>query len=98
MAKFVTALTVLTFALGAAAYAGTPSTSTPATAGAANVPAQQPASLTYSNTVPLFGDAANPNVPGATGRTLVPGSNSTIAGDSMATQMERIGSFGGGGE
>jgi hypothetical protein len=94
MAKFVTALTVLTFALGAAAYAGTPSTPTSATAGSPNAPAQQSTSLTYSNTVSLFGDASNPNVPGATGRTIVPGSNSTIAGASAATAMERDGALG----
>jgi hypothetical protein len=98
MAKFVTALTALTFALGAAAYAGTPSISTPAPAGSANASVRQSTSLTYSNAVPLFGDASNPDVPGATGRTIVPGTNSTITGDSMATQMERTGAIGGGGQ
>jgi hypothetical protein len=33
----------------------------------------------------------NPNVPGATGRTIVPGDHSTIAGDAAATQMQRSG-------
>jgi hypothetical protein len=37
--------------------------------------------------------AANPNFPGATGRVIVPGDNSTIAGDEAATHMEQTGSF-----
>jgi hypothetical protein len=92
MTKFVTTLTVLTFSLGAAAYAGTPATLT-SPAASAKSPAPQSTSLTYSNTISLFGSAANPDVPGATGRTIVPGSNSTIAGDTMATQMERTGAL-----
>jgi hypothetical protein len=92
MTKFVTTLTVMTFALGAAAYAGTPATvKSPAVS--ANSPATQSTSLTYSSTISPFGDAANPNVPGATGRTIVPGDNSTIAGDAMDTQMERTGAI-----
>jgi hypothetical protein len=95
MAKFVTALTVMTFALGAAAYAGTPAT-VKSPAASANSPAPQSTSLTYSNTISMFGDAANPSAPGATGRTIVPGDNSTVAGDAMATQMERSGAISGG--
>jgi hypothetical protein len=34
--------------------------------------------------------AEDPNVPGATGRTIVAGSHSTIAGDSNATEGQRI--------
>ena len=93
MSKFVTALTVLTFSLGAAAYAGTPATVT-SPAASSRSPAPQRTSLTYSNTIPLFGDAANPNVPGATGRTIVRGTSSTIAGDAMTTNMERTGALG----
>jgi hypothetical protein len=93
MTKFATALTVMTFALGGAAYAGTPAT---ATSPAASAKSPTPhTTATYSSTSSLFGDAANPDFPGATGRTIVPGSNSTIAGDSMATQMERTGSISG---
>src|ERR1700712_2202938 len=33
----------------------------------------------------------NPYVPGATGRTIVPGTNSTIASDSAPTTQERTG-------
>lgn len=36
------------------------------------------------------GDAANPNTPGATGRTVILGNNSTIAGAAQATQMQRL--------
>lgn len=35
--------------------------------------------------------AANPNVPGATGRSIVPGDNATLSGDSAATIMQRTG-------
>jgi hypothetical protein len=37
--------------------------------------------------------ATDPNVPGATGTTIVPGDNSTIAGDAAATLMQRTGSI-----
>jgi hypothetical protein len=91
MTKFATALTAMTFALGSAAYAGTPAT---ATSSAASAKSPTPhATATYSSTSSLFGDAANPDFPGATGRTIVPGSNSTISGDAMATQMERTGAI-----
>lgn len=42
-------------------------------------------------------DASNPNVPGATGRTIVPGDPSTIAGDAQATRMMQTGVSGEGG-
>jgi hypothetical protein len=34
---------------------------------------------------PATGAAQNPHVPGATGQTVVPGTNSTVAGDRSAT-------------
>jgi hypothetical protein len=40
--------------------------------------------------------ASNPNVPGATGRTIVEGDRSTIAGDAKATRMQQTGAYGGG--
>jgi hypothetical protein len=92
MAKFVTTLTVMTLALGTAAYAGTPAT-VKSPAASANSPTPQSTSLSYSSTSSPFVDAANPNVPGATGQTIVPGDNSTIAGDAMATQIERTGAY-----
>jgi hypothetical protein len=44
--------------------------------------------------VPVVPDANNPNVPGATGRTIVPGDNGTIAGDRSATMNFRTGAYG----
>ena len=38
--------------------------------------------------------ASNPNVPGATGRTIVRGDCSTIAGDAKATRMQQEGAYG----
>src|SRR4051812_1527618 len=43
----------------------------------------------------------NPHVPGATGRTIIPGTTSTVAGDSRSTVEERTGTIAtgqGGGE
>jgi hypothetical protein len=37
--------------------------------------------------------AANANVPGATGRTIVIGNHSTIADDTEATEMQRTGAY-----
>ena len=37
---------------------------------------------------------SNPNVPGATGRTIVRGDRSTIAGDAEATRMQQEGVYG----
>jgi hypothetical protein len=44
-----------------------------------------------SNQVPAGGvaAAANPNVPGATGTTVVPGNNSTVASDATATYNQQ---------
>jgi hypothetical protein len=33
--------------------------------------------------------AISPNTPGSTGRTIVPGNNSTIAGDAVATEQQQ---------
>src|ERR1700677_2778347 len=99
MGKIVTTVTVLTVALGVAACANMPSSDVTQTATASPSP-QSAASLTYYNgTISPFdsGIADNPAVPGATGRTIVPGDNSTIDGDSMDTQMERSGEIGSGG-
>jgi hypothetical protein len=35
--------------------------------------------------------AENPDVPGATGRSIVPGDNSSLSGDAAATMMQRTG-------
>lgn len=92
MTRIITAFTVLTVALGTAAFAGT---TAPAASASGHQPA--PASLTYSSRNTTYRPASmamNPTVPGATGSTIVPGDNSTIAGDAKATQMERTGSYG----
>jgi hypothetical protein len=99
VSKFVTTITVLAVGLGVAACANMPSAVTQQNAPAtANSPSPQQSALTYYNGTisPFEGAASNPDVPGATGRTIVPGDNSTIDGDSMATQMERTGALGGG--
>lgn len=36
------------------------------------------------------GDASNPNTPGATGRTVILGNNSTISGDAEATHWQKL--------
>ena len=43
-------------------------------------------------TVPVA-NAYDDNTPGYTGRTIVPGNNSTIAGDAAATRMQQTGSY-----
>jgi hypothetical protein len=85
----------MSLVMGGAAYAGAqqpvpyaPPTSAPPTALALN------SQGTIVSTVPIF-NAANPNVPGATGRTIIRGNNSTIAGDAAATRMQRTGTVGG---
>jgi hypothetical protein len=40
--------------------------------------------------------AADPNVPGATGRTIVLGNHSTIAGNAEATRFQQTGAISGG--
>ncbi len=95
MGKMVTLLAVMTFGLGTAAYAGTPSAATSTVATSSNAPSPRTTSLTYSNTSSVFGGAAgNPDVPGATGQTIVRGTSSTIGGDAVATEMERTGALG----
>ena len=92
MTRIMTALTILTLALGSAAYAGAPSSVLPPTAASANSPT--PTSGAYiSESRMISSYATNPNFPGATGRVIVRGDNSTIAGDEAAKQMEQTGSF-----
>lgn len=84
MTKITVALTALTFVLGSAACAD----------------ASAAASLAFVSTSAMpykggDGAASNPNVPGATGRTIIPGNNSTIAGDAEATRQQQTGAYGG---
>jgi hypothetical protein len=97
MNRMITALTVFTVSLGTAAYAETPTNSSQAqilpTPGSASPATTQ----TYASQNTLFsrlGRANNPSVPGATGYTIVPGDNSSVAGDGAATEMERTGAYG----
>jgi hypothetical protein len=62
----------------------------------------QPETLTLNSSASSFGTvaavpamsaASNPNVPGATGRTVVLGDHSTIAGDRAATMYFRDGAY-----
>ena len=64
-------------------------------AGCANLP-QSTASVSPSANMVAGPGAAvspysDPAVPGATGRSIVPGTSSTISGDSAATLMQRTG-------
>jgi hypothetical protein len=97
MNRMITALTVFTVSLGTAAYAETPSYSSQShilpTPGSSTPTTTQ----TYVSQSTLFmhpGLANNPNVPGATGYTIVPGDNSSVAGDGPATEMQRTGVYG----
>ncbi len=56
------------------------------------------ATTNLGNAVATGQAATNPNTPGATGRTIVIGDNSTIAGDAEATRMRQTGSYGGSGD
>lgn len=82
----------LCLVLATAAYAGTPSPdgSTPVRSKTLALNSQG----SVVSSVPIF-SAANPNVPGATGRVIVRGNNSTIAGDAAATRMQQTGTIGG---
>jgi hypothetical protein len=97
MNRIITALTVFSMSLGTAAYAGAPSPVAPSEILAKPAPPSPATTQTYSSQSTMFrqaGLANNPNVPGATGYTILPGNNSTVAGDRLATQMEQTGAFG----
>jgi hypothetical protein len=92
MTRMIAALTAVSFVLGTAAYADTPSS-------APSAPSSKILAYngqgTVTNTVPVF-SAANPGVPGATDRSIARGNKSTIARDAAATRMQQTGAFGGG--
>ncbi len=95
MTRMIGLSAALTLVLSTAAYAASPQpapyappSSAPSNALAFN------SQGTITSTVPIF-SAANPNVPGATGRTIALGNNSTIAGDAEATRMQQTGAVGG---
>jgi hypothetical protein len=78
MNRMIATLVAASAVCGTAAYAGTLS------------PA---ASYTWSvqSSAGSSAAAADPNVPGATGRTIVLGDSSTIAGDASATRAQQTG-------
>jgi hypothetical protein len=91
MNKMITALAAVTVAL--IGLAGRADAATPPAASAAP---PSKTSVTYSSqTVGGSALAENPNVPGATGLTIVPGDNSTINDDMEATRLQQIGKVGG---
>jgi hypothetical protein len=66
------------------------------TAPTASATAPTKTSMSYSSqSLGGAGLFSNINVPGATGRTIVPGDNSTIAGDEDATHLQQTSAFGG---
>ena len=79
-----------------------PSASTSSTLAATSSPSAAAQSPVASNSSPytlnssatVFEAEDNPDVPGATGRAIVPGDNSTIAGDMAATELQRTGAIG----
>jgi hypothetical protein len=92
MNRMIATVAILSAVLGAAAYAGPPARS-----GAAS--SSTPQTLAFNGTAApaiMAGPiASNPNVPGATGRTIVLGDSSMIAGDRLATRMQQTGGLGG---
>jgi hypothetical protein len=84
MNRVTTTLTAFGLALALAGCTGMSGPSAAAsTSSSANIVAGPGAGV--SNPV------KNPDVPGATGNSIVPGDNSTIAGDAAATIMQRTG-------
>jgi hypothetical protein len=84
MTKITVALIALTFVLGSAACTDAST--------AASLASVSTSAMQYKNG---DGAASNPNVPGATGRTIIPGNNSTITGDAEATRQQQTGAYGG---
>jgi hypothetical protein len=82
MDRMVTTLTALGIGLGLV--------------GCTDMPAAQSPTVVSPSSNMMAGPGAgainpanNPNVPGATGNTIVPGDSSTISGDAAATLMQR---------
>ena len=84
MNRVATSLTLLATALALGACSDIPYNATTASLSSSAYTVAGPASASTN-------PAANPNVPGATGRTIVIGSNSTIAGDAEATRLQQLG-------
>jgi hypothetical protein len=98
MKSIIVALTALTVSVAPAAYAATPSSASPSQILLMPTAPAQATTQTYSSqsTTTFRPTSAfnNSAVPGATGFTIVSGDNSTVAGDRMATEMQRTGAYG----
>jgi hypothetical protein len=91
--KAVLLLFALAVATSSAAFA--------ASRGVAHSQPREPVLTYYSSAgsaaaVPVVPEVNDANVRGATGRTIVPGSNSTVTGGSSATMNQRMGAYSGG--
>jgi hypothetical protein len=98
MRSIIVALTAVTVSVASAAYAATPSSAPPSQILPTPAATAQAATQTYtSQSTTAFRPTNafnNSAVPGATGFTIVPGDNSTVAGDHMATEVQRTGAYG----
>ncbi len=92
MKRMIGLSAALSLVLGTAAYAASPKSAPPTSAPPKALAFNSQGTIT--GTVPIF-SAANLNVPGATGRTIIRGNNSTIARDAEATEMQQTGAVGG---
>jgi alpha/beta hydrolase fold len=88
MNRMAKVLTIICVSLNTAACTETSTQASTAPIASSSV------TLSSVSTEGCASDVTNPNIPGATGRTIVPGDNSTIAGDALATQMRRTGAYG----
>jgi hypothetical protein len=88
MNQMTKVLTVICVALNTAACTETPTQVSTAPIASSSV------TLSGESTKGGASDVTDPNIPGATGRTIVLGDRSTIAGDALATQMQRTGAYG----
>ena len=86
MNRMVTTLTALGIGLGLVGCTDMPAAQSPAAVSPLPNMAAGPGSGAIN-------PANNPNVPGATGDTIVPGDGSTISGDAAATLMQRTGTI-----
>jgi hypothetical protein len=95
MNRLIGTITVLTVALSTATYAGSVSSAPSATA-SSSATMSTPSTDHNPGVRPARYASADPNRPGATGRTIVSGDSSTINGDRTATTMQQTGAISGG--
>jgi len=88
MNKIITGLAAVNIAL--LGLAGCADRTSPV---ASNTPPSGSSRVYSSQSLGGAGLANNPNVPGATGRTIVLGDNSTIGDDNLATVTQRTGKY-----